>query len=299
MKKTLIPRLLSIVIILACTTSLSAQNLYLHYNDGELLYLGKDNVDSITFSNYDADSVYHDEIVTQVIHTSYTKYQIPISTIDSISCVNQDKSNLSCPDNNHPHMIDLGLPSGTKWACCNVGASKPEGYGGYYAWGETSEKEDYTPSKYKCAVIDDINGWQQDGDHLYRYINLGESICGTGYDVAHVRWGSSWQMPSIEQFKEIEDNCEKEQININGVNGCLITGPNGGSIFLPFAGCRYNIYPFSDLHFFGDTGLYWSGTYDSVALILSHCFICDMISIASWCQARDIYEGESVRPVAK
>ena len=50
----------------------------------------------------------------------------------------------SCPDGNHPHMIDLELPSGTMWACCNVDASQPEGYGGYYAWGETEEKDYYT-----------------------------------------------------------------------------------------------------------------------------------------------------------
>ena len=53
------------------------------------------------------------------------------------------KSYLTCPDNNHPHIIDLGLPSGTKWACCNVGASIPEGYGYYYAWGETETKDHY------------------------------------------------------------------------------------------------------------------------------------------------------------
>ena len=52
-------------------------------------------------------------------------------------------ANAQCPDNNHPHMIDLGLPSGTKWACCNVGASKPEDQGGYFAWGETEEKSEY------------------------------------------------------------------------------------------------------------------------------------------------------------
>ena len=58
-----------------------------------------------------------------------------------------------CPDENHPHMIDLGLPSGNKWACCNVGASKPEEYGGYYAWGETEEKNDYRPGTYKFSRL--------------------------------------------------------------------------------------------------------------------------------------------------
>ena len=65
----------------------------------------------------------------------------------------------SCPDNKHPHMIDLGLPSGTKWACCNIGAEKPEGYGGYYAWGETQTKSTYNDDTYlyyKNKEYDDI-----------------------------------------------------------------------------------------------------------------------------------------------
>ena len=61
----------------------------------------------------------------------------------------------SCPDGHHPHAIDLGLPSGTKWACCNVGAEKPEDDGGYYAWGETGEKEEYTWVTYQNAYMDD------------------------------------------------------------------------------------------------------------------------------------------------
>ena len=61
----------------------------------------------------------------------------------------------SCPDDNHPHAIDLGLPSGTKWACCNVGATTPEENGGYYAWGETEEKELYDISTYIYGNIYD------------------------------------------------------------------------------------------------------------------------------------------------
>lgn len=58
-------------------------------------------------------------------------------------------SYLQCPDERHPHMIDLGLPSGTKWACCNVGADRPNGYGNLYAWGESARKTDYCLAKYK------------------------------------------------------------------------------------------------------------------------------------------------------
>ena len=68
-----------------------------------------------------------------------------------------------CPDDRHPHAIDLGLPSGTKWACCNVGADNPEGYGGYYAWGETEEKEAYNEVSYQYCTGENPNdyGWYE------------------------------------------------------------------------------------------------------------------------------------------
>ena len=88
-------------------------------------------------------------------------------------------------------MIDLGLPSGTKWACCNVGASNPEGYGGYYAWGETYEKDYYewfTYDYFNSEEYEDM--W--DNNYLV-YYDLGEDIGGTQYDVARVSWGRvSW-----------------------------------------------------------------------------------------------------------
>ena len=135
----------------------------------------------------------------------------------------------TCPDNNHPHAIDLGLPSGTKWCCCNVGASTPEGYGGYYAWGETSEKSVYNWNTY--AYYHDSNG---DGWASYdEYTNIGSDIAGTSYDVARVRMGAPWRMPSVGQMEELINNCSRQWTQLNGVNGILVTGPSGGQIFLP------------------------------------------------------------------
>ena len=151
----------------------------------------------------------------------------------------------SCPDNHHPHAIDLGLPSGTKWACCNIGASSPEGYGGYYAWGETSEKSEYTWDNYAYYN-------SQTGD----FISLGSDIAGTSYDVAHVQWGGSWVMPSHVQQRELVEHCSREWTTVNGVNGVLVTGPSGGQIFLPAAGSRWDGY----LSSAGSDGNYWSST---------------------------------------
>ena len=155
-------------------------------------------------------------------------------------------SYLTCPDDHHPHMIDLGLPSGTKWACCNVGADKPEAYGGYYAWGETEEKSTYNWSTYIHC----------DGSESTCH-DLGSNIAGTQYDVAHYRWGGSWVMPSYDQNKELIENCTYEWTTLNGVNGGKFTSKkNGGTIFLPAAGYRWK----DGLIYAGSNGYYWSST---------------------------------------
>lgn len=161
-----------------------------------------------------------------------------------------------CPNNNHPHEVDLGLPSGTKWACCNVGATKPEANGGYFAWGETVEKKVYNDVTYIYCTGKDVNG---DGFFIgenEQYQNLGRSICGTHYDVAHVKWGGSWGMPTQVQYEELINNCKDELITINGVVGHkFISRKNGKCIFFPAAGERS-----SSLYDVGIAGSYWLST---------------------------------------
>ena len=148
--------------------------------------------------------------------------------------------------------IDLGLS--VKWASHNVGASSPEGYGGYYAWGETEEKSNYTYETYKY--------WSdRDGDGHYdenEYQNIGSNISGTQYDVAHVKWGGSWRMPTFSEILKLVYNCTWKWTTYNGVNGQLVTGPNGNSIFLPAAGFRNG----TELLHRGSIGDYWSATLD-------------------------------------
>ena len=151
---------------------------------------------------------------------------------------------LTCPDDNHPHMIDLGLRSGTKWACCNVGATTPCSIGGYYAWGETEEKDCYDKAHYK--FYDNATG---------ECTSIGNEISGTQYDVAHVKWKGPWQMPTNAQQEELLQYCKDKWVTINGVNGHQLTGPNGGSIFLPDGGW----YDGEELYSWGD-GWFWSGT---------------------------------------
>lgn len=156
-----------------------------------------------------------------------------------------------CPDDNHVHAIDLGLS--VKWACCNVGATKPEEYGNYYAWGETEWKSVYDEVTYKYSHRVD-NGYHGDD---WSYDNIGSNISGTQYDVAHVKWGGKWRMPTISEWTELLYNCTSEWTILNGVYGRKFTSrKNGNSIFLPAAGYRNNGYLLS----VGSYGFYWSSS---------------------------------------
>ena len=193
------------------------------------------------------------------------------------------QSYLNCPDNHHPHMIDLGLPSETKWACCNVGATAPEGNGGYYAWGETEEKEVYDWSTY--IHCDGTSSTCHD---------LGSDISGTEYDVAHVKWGGNWCMPTLDDINELINNCTSEWTTLNGVNGTKFTSNiNGNSIFLPATGTYWP----SGLNGAGKNSDYWSSTVgDSGPDYASKLYfesggglLVDVIR----------YVGQSVRPVVR
>ena len=202
-----------------------------------------------------------------------------IFTIEDLKQFNNNPS--SCPDDNHPHAIDLGLPSGTKWACCNVGASTPEGYGGYYAWGETEEKSTYDWSTYIHC----------DGSANTCH-DLGSDIAGTQYDVAHVKWGGSWVVPSFDQITELVNNCTYTWISINGVRGEYFTSPSGGSLFLPAAGIRLN----DDLYDASWAGSYLSSTQNPTFSDVAYRLTFSLLFMY-WGTTAYRDNGQSVRPV--
>ena len=151
-------------------------------------------------------------------------------------------------ENGHEY-VDLGLPSGLKWATCNVGADSPEGYGDYFAWGETETKEEYLISNsltYGLAISE----LQSQG-----YIDS-EGNLTASHDAATANWGGNWRMPTYYEMQELVDNCTWGWTTQNGVNGYKVTGPNGNNIFLPAAGYRYG----SSLGYDGGYGDYWSST---------------------------------------
>ena len=150
--------------------------------------------------------------------------------------------------------VDLGLPSGIKWATCNVGATKPERYGGYYAWGETEEKENYDWSTYKWCNGSKNTMTKYCTDSYYGTVD-NKTELDPEDDVAHVKWGGDWRMPTKAELNELLTNCTWTWTTQNGVNGYMVTGPNGNSIFLPAAGTRYGTNLGSS-----DGGCYWSSS---------------------------------------
>lgn len=171
---------------------------------------------------------------------------------------NAVKIKLEYKENERPtpgQWVDLGLPSGIKWAGWNVGASRPEEYGGYYAWGETEEKSEYSFETYKQREKYYCGNYPYFHDWYWIYNNLGE-ISGTSYDVATVRWGGGARMPTWQEINELVKYCDFETGSLNDVVGSFVIGPNGNSIFIPYAGYRLQ----TRLYYDGRDAHIWSGT---------------------------------------
>ena len=196
----------------------------------------------------------------------------PVITIDALSSAktlvrgnayyiesNWDGSNLYfsnefCPDGNHPHMIDLGLPSGTKWACCNVGANSPADCGDYFAWGETIPKSNFTNNNYKWFIGGDSHNISKYCTNSDFGIVDGRTELEPEDDAAYVNWGAEWRMPSLNQLYELLDNCTSDWTTVNGLGGYLFKSKtNNRVVFFPAAG-YYNTNVIEEL---GTAGNYW------------------------------------------
>ena len=163
--------------------------------------------------------------------------------------------------------VNLGLPSGLRWASCNVGATTPEGYGNYYAWGETTTKgaRDYSWETYKYAndAYYKLTKYCTDASKSDNGFIDDRMVLEPADDAAHVNWGGSWRMPTATEVDELIDNCTWTWTTTqNGVNGYQVSSKtNGNSIFLPAAGFRNGTALLSAR----STGYYWSSSlYDSV-----------------------------------
>ena len=191
------------------------------------------------------------------------------------------------------YYVDLGLPSGTLWATCNVGAVNPTDYGDYFAWGETAIKEKYDWTTYRYC-----NG---DRRYLTKYCNNGSygyngftdelTTLEASDDVATVNWGVDWRMPKCNELEELNDYCTVIWTTQNGVNGRMFTGPNGNSIFLPAAGFRSSV----SLSNVAVRAYYWS----SSLYVDEPCQAKYLNFISPKCEVGQLnrFIGFSVRPV--
>ncbi len=227
-----------------------------------------------------------------IYRSDNTIERIAVADIDSVTFVAPVVQIPAVPDNINGHeYVDLGLPSGLKWATCNVGASKPEEYGGYYAWGETEEKENYDWSTYKWCNGSETTMTKYCTNSSYGTVD-NKTVLDPEDDVAHVKWGGSWRMPTLEEQKELLNNCTWSWTTQNGVSGYKVTSKtNGNSIFLPAAGGRYG----ADLYDSSNRGCYWlsslggGGSYGAYDLLFYSGYY-------DW-NGTSRYSGLTVRPV--
>ena len=220
---------LSKLILLFLISTLSmptfSQGVAIYKTDGTMVKYSYEEIDSIVTYNYGEEPSTPTHPDTPVTPPAETQYEA----------------------------VDLGLS--VKWAAHNVGATTPEEYGGYYAWGETEEKDNYDWSTYKWC-----NG---SSDTMTKYCTSSsdgtvdnKTVLDPEDDVAHVKWGGNWRMPTKAEQDELRNNCTWTWTTQKGVNGYKVTGPNGNSIFLPAAGYRSG----TGVNNRGSYGFYWSSS---------------------------------------
>lgn len=242
-------------------------------------------------------------VITAIIEPASNKDVISASYI-----INVDKANQM---NGHEY-VDLGLPSGVKWATCNVGATSPEEYGDYFAWGETegymSGKKEFAENTYRwymSTTSKDSEEFEITTMGYNKYVEKTKaSVQGyNGFyddktvldledDAAHVNWGGNWRMPTFAEQTELRNSCKWNWVSINGKNGYKIIGPNGNYIFLPAAGYRR-----TSSYYVGTWGSYWSSSlYTSNSCNAYTLFFRNESVGRSW---DDRFEGSTVRAVCE
>ena len=189
--------------------------------------------------------------------------------------------------NGHEY-VDLGLPSGTLWATCNVGATKPEEYGDYFAWGETQPKSTYDWGTYKYCNGSLTSLTKYCTDSYYGTVD-DKTTLELSDDAANYNWGGAWRMPTMLEWSELIDNCSWTWADY----GHVVTGPNGNSIFLPAAGCRYD----SSLLSVGSYGDYWSSSLDTNSPYYAY-YLSFFSDYVGWGNDNRCC-GRSVRPVCQ
>lgn len=283
------------IIVAQYVTEIKLSKTFLTLNEGQeqtvTATVNPDNAadKSLTWTSSD-ESIAKVDVNGKVTAVSKGSTTIKVTANDgsgvSASCV------VSVKDPSPAGAVDLGLS--VYWATCNLSesgfVSSPEIYGNYYAWGETKTKSYFSWSRYKFG-IDSFGPFSKYNTKSSYGTVDNNTVLDPEDDVARVKLGGNWRMPTEAEWDELRDNCTWTWTTQNGVKGRLVTGPNGNSIFLPAAGWWYS----SSVDGAGSIGYYWSSTlkWDSPSDALCILFDQDITSIRG--QSR--YVGGSVRPV--
>ena len=182
------------------------------------------------------------------------------------------------------YYVDLGLPSGTLWATCNIGAFSPYENGSYFAWGETVPKDNgfYDWTNYKWSTGDDGHYTKYNPDD-------NKTVLDPEDDAARVNWGGGWRMPTRDEMVELTEKCQWKWVWM--IKSFLITGPNGNSIILPAAGYIHG----GGHYHVNEECRYWSNTLIPKSIDDAY-FLCGEyrhVDVTTGCR----YFGRSVRPV--
>jgi hypothetical protein len=240
-------------------------------------------------------------------HGNYTEMTFTITASDGSVCTKHSKANvaiyitrsqyttINLGENDlefaNPDWVDLGLPSGLLWATRNVGATSPEDYGDYYAWGETTPKSVYVwPTYIYCnGYFNQLTKYCNNSDYGYNGFIDNLTILQPGDDAATANYGG--RTPTKEEWEELINNTTVTWTTQNGVNGRLFTGTNGNSLFLPAAGFRWD----SSLNDAGSYGYYWSSSLGTDLPISAWLFY--FHSGGQYVYYSNRFDGHSVRAV--
>ncbi|MBR0453901.1 MAG: InlB B-repeat-containing protein [Bacteroidales bacterium] len=226
--------------------------------------------------------------------TSYTDGQ-EITLTQDITLYAQwnQEQVVSGTENGHDY-VDLGLPSGTKWAICNLGATAPEGYGDYFAWGEIAPKDDFSWETYKYCNGSEtsLTKYCDNSSYGYNGFTDNKTILDLSDDAARANWGGKWRIPTKAEQDELRNNCTWTLTTQNGVNGYKVTSKtNGNSIFLPAAGTRIG----TSVSGVGSYGYYWSSSLKESAPDYAYDFSFTSFNVGCYISGR--YVGRTVRAV--
>ncbi len=232
--------------------NLPLDNFTVAYNETSTIYF------MMAPANLDGETL---EITLSDEDGEYIKYEVAgkdfvAGKAYAYTLTEDEKIGTSIPE----YAVDLGLPSGTLWADRNVGATTPESYGDYFAWGETEPKPKgykgtYDWSTYKWCKGDMFSMTKYCTKSLYGTVD-GKTTLELEDDAAYINMGDKWRMPTLIEIEELLNYCTCIWTTLNSVNGLMVTGPNGNSIFFPASG----VYNYSNLNNTNSLGCYWSST---------------------------------------